>query len=70
MHSQGERIETRKMINYVNDIESARTYRNNETQNIWAKSLRAEEGTAVLKPASTVHRFTLDQTHIPTKKAE
>ena len=70
MHPEDERIETRRMIAYVNDIESARTYRNNETQNIWAKTLRGEEGTLLLKPKEAAHGYNLDQTHIPTKKAE
>jgi hypothetical protein len=70
MHPQDERIETRKMINYVNDIEHARTYRNNETQNIWAKTLRREESAVLLKPKESVTIFSLDQTHIPTKKAD
>jgi hypothetical protein len=50
MRHQDERIETRKMINYVNDIETARSYRNTETQNIWAKTLRDETSALLLKP--------------------
>lgn len=70
MHPQDERVETRKMINYINDIEGARIYRNSETQNIWAKTLRDEESAAVPKAKEKVHGFNLEQTYIPTKKAE
>jgi len=58
------------MINYVNDIETSRSYRNTETQNMWAKTLRDEKSTLLLKPKELVHGFNLDQTHIPTKKAD
>ena len=50
----------RKLITIINDIEQSKTYRNNDTQNIWAKTLRDDEPTAVLKPAEKVNPFNLD----------
>jgi hypothetical protein len=70
MCHQNERIEKRKVINYVNEIDTARSYRNNETQNIWAKTLRDEKSALLLKPKELAHGFNLDQTYIPTKKAD